>query len=323
METIDVRRQDFNFEAASAQRSAVRRKVRFDDDEGGPALRRGRLTDLERAKLDEAREQDRDLNLPAGADRWSVWGQGELGPEPYPEWLVTEEGAADTRLGVVKTGKEADVHLLERAVPETGRVCLLAEKRYRASDHRLFHRDAGYLEGRRTRESRLDRAIEKRTALGLKVIGEQWALAEFRALCRFWEAGVPVPYPVQRLGTDLLLEFLGEEDGGAAPRLAQLRPEPHELHNLWDQLSEALSTMARLGFAHGDLSPYNLLVHQGRLVVIDVPQIVDVVVNPRGRELLLRDVANVSSWFAARGLESPEESERILGERLLADCGVG
>lgn len=313
--------QDFDFDSPSRDRSGGRRKPRFDDEEG-PALRRGRLTDLERARLAEARDQDRDRDLPEGVDRWSVWGQGELGPEPYPDWLVVEEGATDTRLGVVKTGKEADVHLMERALPGTDRYCLLAEKRYRASDHRLFHRDAGYLEGRRMRESRLDRAIEKRTTFGLKVIGEQWALAEFQALGRLWAAGVPVPYPVQRLGTDLLLEFLGEPDGGAAPRLAQLRPESDDLRDLWDQLGEALGKMAELGFTHGDLSPYNLLVHEGRLVVIDVPQIVDVVVNPRGRELLLRDVANVSSWFAARGLESPEEAERVLGERLLAECGL-
>jgi RIO kinase 1 len=285
-------------------------------------VRRGRLTELERARLAEALDQDRDLDLPEGADRWSVWGQGELGPEPYPDWLVIEEGAIDTRLGVVKTGKEADVHLLERSLPGVGRACLLAEKRYRGADQRLFHRDAGYLEGRRAKESRLDRAIEKRTAFGRKIISEQWALAEFTALSRLWLAGVPVPYPVQRLGTDLLLEFIGEEDGGAAPRLAQLRPEPDVLRDLWGQLGEALSTMAQLGFTHGDLSPYNILVHRERLVLIDVPQIVDVVVNPRGRELLVRDVRNVGSWFAARGLDSPEEAERKLGERLLADSGL-
>ncbi|HEV2640561.1 MAG TPA: RIO1 family regulatory kinase/ATPase [Actinocrinis sp.] len=251
-----------------------------------------------------------------------MWGQGELGPEPYPDWLVVEEGAADTRLGVVKTGKEADVHLLERAVPGTARTCLLAEKRYRAADHRLYHRDAAYLEGRRAKESRLERAVEKRTGFGLKVIGEQWATAEFDALCRLWAAGVPVPYPVQRLGTDLLIEFLGEQDGGAAPRLAQLRPLPHQLLDLWDQLGSALGTMARLGFTHGDLSPYNILVHQGRLVLIDVPQIVDVVVNPSGREMLLRDVANVTGWFAARGLPEAEHEGELLGVSLLAEIGM-
>lgn len=89
----------------------------------------------------------------------------------------------------------------------------------------------------------------------------------------------------------------------AAPRLAQLRPDPDELRDLWDQLAHNLSLLALAGYAHGDLSAYNLLVHDGRLVVIDVPQIVDVVGNPRGREFLDRDVRNVGGWFTARGLD--------------------
>jgi RIO kinase 1 len=90
---------------------------------------------------------------------------------------------------VLKTGKEADVHLLERAVPGTDRGCLLAAKRYRDPDHRLFHRDAGYLEGRRVRRSRENRAMANRTSFGRQVIAGQWASVEFGVLCRLWEAG--------------------------------------------------------------------------------------------------------------------------------------
>jgi ABC-type sugar transport system ATPase subunit len=61
----------------------------------------------------------------------------------------------------------------------------------------------------------------------------------------------------------------------------------------------SVSLLARLGLTHGDLSPYNLLVHEGRLVLIDLPQVVDVVANPRGPDLLARDVAVVADWFAA------------------------
>ena len=71
--------------------------------------------------------------------------------------------------------------------------------------------------------------------------------------------------------------------------------------------------MARAGFAHGDLSAYNLLVHDGRLVVIDLPQIVDVVANPQGREFLARDARNVATWFAAHGVAEAD------GEALRAD----
>jgi RIO kinase 1 len=277
-------------------------------------LRRGRLTDRERERLSERREDAYYAPaLPDGADRWSTWGEGELGPEPRPGWLVVADGAVDSRLGVVKTGKEADVHLVERWMPneelevDTGagnaRRCLLAEKIYRGNDHRNFHRDAGYLDGRRTRESRLDRAVANRTGFGLKVIAEQWAVAEFAALARLWTVGAPVPYPVQRVGTELLLEFVGDPDGTAAPRL---RPDPDVLADLWGQLCAGLAHVARAGYAHGDLSPYNILVHEGRLVLIDLPQIVDLTANPHGAEYLRRDVANVTSWFTARGLPDAE-----------------
>jgi hypothetical protein len=155
----------------------------------------------------------------------------ERGPKPYPDWLITDLAAVDTELGVLKTGKEADVFLLRRGVPGTGRECLLAAKRYRDSEHRMFHRDSGYLEGRRTRESRVNRAIAGRTSFGREAIAGQWAYAEFAALTRLYAAGVPVPYPVQILGTELLLEFIGDAagdadgdtDGTAAPRLAETR----------------------------------------------------------------------------------------------------
>src|SRR3984885_15859687 len=94
--------------------------------------------------------------LPEG-DRWSTWDQSiptERGPRPHPKWLVTDLAAVDSELGILKTGKEADVFLIRPHLPGTDKSCLLAAKRYRDAEHRLFHRDAGYLEGRRGRESR-------------------------------------------------------------------------------------------------------------------------------------------------------------------------
>ena len=285
-------------------------------------LRRGRLTDRERERLASRREAREDElyapPLPDGADRWSTWGEGDLGPGPRPEWLVVADGAVDSRLGVVKTGKEADVHLVERWIPgEDGESvavsCLLAEKIYRSNEHRNFHRDAAYVDGRRTRESRMDRAVANRTRFGLKIIADQWAVAEFAALGTLWAAGAPVPYPVQRVGTELLLEFIGDADGSAAPRLAALRPDPDELADLWGQLCTALQIVARAGYTHGDLSPWNVLVHEGRLVLIDLPQIVDLTANPRGDEYLTRDVRNVATWFAARGLpDADRRTEELL-----------
>jgi RIO kinase 1 len=294
--------------------SRKRRGGRFDDD--GPRSPRRRRGDP--TALDERHGTDPDG--PPEGDRWSTWDGAEHGPLPRPGWVVTEHAAVDTELGVLKTGKEADVHLLERAVPGTGRRVLLAAKRYRSAEHRLFHRDAGYLEGRRVRRSREMRAMANRTAFGRDVLAGRWAAAEFAALGRLWSDGVAVPYPVQCAGTELLLEFVGDADGTAAPRLAQLRPGPDELADLWEQLTDALLGLARHGLTHGDLSAYNLLVDDGRLVLIDLPQVVDVVANPRGPEFLARDVARAGDWFTARGL--PAHAPELLLEALRAEVGV-
>jgi serine/threonine-protein kinase RIO1 len=275
-----------------------------------------RRADKKRAKSQQAAE-------PPPDGRWSTWDQsaaGERGPTPYPEWLVTELAAVDTELGVLKTGKEADVFLVERAVPGTQRTMLMAAKRYRDSEHRMFHRDVGYIEGRRVRDSRLNRATAKRTDFGKTVIAGQWANAEFAALTRLWKAGAAVPYPIQILGTELLMEFIGDADGEAAPRLAQVRPSPSDLEDLWAQLAHNLSLMALDGYAHGDLSAYNVLVHEGELVIIDVPQIVDVIGNPRGREFLDRDVHNIGRWFVAHGL-APHRVDELAAD-LRNDAGL-
>jgi RIO kinase 1 len=285
-----------------------RRRPRFDDDE--PHFLKRQRRDTPPPSLDE----DPDTN-------WTTWDAAGVlqGPEPRPDWVVTALAAVDTDLGILKTGKEADVHLVRREVPDGGPSSLLAAKRYRSPEHRLFHRDAGYVEGRRVRRSRETRAMANRTAVGRQMLAGQWATAEFAALSRLCGLEVSVPYPVQLLGTEVMLEFVGDADGTAAPRLAQLRPDRGALADLWEQLVDALVMLSRAGLAHGDLSPYNILVHHGRLVLIDLPQVVDVVANPQGRDFLLRDVRNVAKWFGARGLEIDADS---LAADLLADAGV-
>src|SRR6516164_2075700 len=289
-----------------------RGKRRFDDEP--TFLKR----DRHRRRLPPADFGSETFGLPEG-DRWSTWDQSaptERGPQPRPQWLVTDLAAIDTELGIIKTGKEADVFLLRRGVPGTGRYCLLAAKRDRDATRRLVHRDAGSLEGRRTRDTRVTRAAANRTAFGKQAIAGQWANAEFAALRQLYTARVPVPYPVQITGTEVLLEFIGDPDGTAAPRLAETRPDAATLAGLWDQLVDALTTLAGHGFAHGDLSAYNLLVHRGRLVMIDLPQVVDVISHPNGRGFLERDARNVATWFTARGLTAadPEKLARLLTE---------
>ena len=282
----------------------ARSRRRFDDDDYTPpsSTRTPSVTD------DDLPEQEFEEHFEE--PNWSSYPDASHGPAPLPPWVITSPGAIDTDLGVMKTGKEADVSLLRRELGD--RSSLLAVKRYRDAQHRLFHRDAGYLEGRRVRRSRETRAMATRTDFGRDLISGQWAMAEFSVLSRLWSAGAAVPYPVQVQGTELMMEFIGDVDAHgnavAAPRLAQLRPDPAEARALFRQLRSVLLSLAEFGYAHGDLSAYNILVHEGRLVLIDVPQAMDLVGNPQGFAFLRRDCVNICNWFDARGLATdPDE----------------
>lgn len=260
---------------------------------------------------------------PDADQRWSTWPATtptERGPRPFPSWVVTSAAAIDTELGIVKSGKEADVFLIERAVPSdviltdgSARSTVLAAKRYRSAETSDFHRGAQYREGRRTRNTRDGRAMARGSSHGRAVQAGLWAWAEFEALGTMFERGVAVPYPVQISGTEILMEFIGE-GFTAAPRLAQVQEDGAALWPLFEQVSEILLGFARAGYAHGDLSPYNLLVHDGRVVAIDVPQLVDVVSNPNGVALLERDCRNIADWFARRGFV--RDVEQIFAECL-------
>jgi RIO kinase 1 len=262
------------------------------------------------------------LDPDVNAVHYSSWDTATHGPEPRPDWVVTELRALDTELGVLKTGKEADVHLVHRGVPD-GKECLLAAKRYRVAEHRMFHRDAGYTEGRQVRRSRETRAMIRRTEFGRELLAGQWASAEFAALSMLWQRGAPVPYPVQLSGTELLLEFIGASDGSAAPRLAQCRPSAAQARIWFEQCREAMLILAESGWAHGDLSPYNVLVRSepggSRLVLIDLPQVVDVIANPQGQQYLLRDCVNMCRWFAGKGVEA--DADVLFGDLIAHAVG--
>ena len=259
-------------------------------------------------------------DAPTEGERWSSWDGSQHGPAPRPDWVITALGAVDADLGVLKTGKEADVHLVRRWVPDgtssPAADVLMAAKRFRSHHHRLFHRDSGYREGRRVRRSREMRAMARRTEFGKELVSGQWAGAEFAALSELHSRGLPVPYPVQLDGREMLMEFIGEPDGVAAPRLAMTRPGRGRLKDLYEQLYVALTGLTAVGWTHGDLSAYNILVHRDRLVLIDWPQVVDIIGNPQGFAFLHRDCVNISGWFTRQGLT-------VDGEVLFGDlCAV-
>lgn len=131
------------------ERGKPQRRRRFDDE----PVRRGRLTEEERERLTALREEPDPLTLPGDAEPWSTWDTGERGPSPHPERVVTELPAVDHEFGILKNGKEADAPAAPLGAGNL-RGSAAGRQRYRDGDHRMFHRDAGFWEGRRMRCSR-------------------------------------------------------------------------------------------------------------------------------------------------------------------------
>ena len=254
------------------------------------------------------RWDDEEVDLEA-----STYLLAQAGPEPVPDWVITAGAARQHERGVLKSGKEADVHLVERVLGT--RTNLLAAKRYRDAQERTFKDDSQYRNSAAIRESRLRRAVEQGTNRGRRFRADLWLANEFDVLSRLWLAGAAVPYPVQRLGQEILLELVGDEDA-IAPRLVHAGLDRTRLEEAWRQVLEAMHLFARCGVVHADLSPYNILVADDRLVFIDFPQAVDPVAHPAGMELLQRDVDNLAEWFGRKGV--PVDPGAVLAE-LVAD----
>jgi RIO kinase 1 len=234
---------------------------------------------------------------------------------PTPDWLG-DEPHQDVDLGVIKSGKEAQVNLIERS-NDDGRRVLLARKRYLPREVKFkgqlealgvqrssaFRNDVRYREGRQFRKSRDRRAVEQMSTYGKRLLQDRWTGHEHEVMSTLWNAEVAVPYPVAYADDVFDLEFIGDIDG-VAPQLNAAKLGPDDLDEAWAQLVIGLRTITSLGFAHGDLSAYNLLWWDDRLWFIDFPQAIDIAANPMGVDFLHRDVLNVCTWFGRRGVDA-------------------
>ena len=242
-------------------------------------------------------------------------------PREPPAWLL-EEPYDEISLGTLKSGKEAEVFLLERRYAG-GSTTLLAHKRYRPrrpSPGKLrelgFKKATGYRHHATYRAgwflpSRDRRAVEHGTDHGHEVIERLWPFKEMEMLERAWASGASVPYPVERTVDGVVMEFIGDADA-AAPRLAQAQLTATQLASAWEQLVGSLSSLTGAGLVHADLSAYNILWWGDRLVLIDLPQAVEFTTNADAPELLHRDLANVAAWFERRGVAV--DVEALYGE---------
>ncbi len=211
-----------------------------------------------------------------------------------PERLapLLEQGMIDEVVRPLLSGKEAAVYLVERQ----GQPCVA--KVYKEAAHRSFKHRSDYTEGRKVRNSRTARAMAKGSRYGREQMEAAWRTAEIDAIYRLNAAGVRVPEPLEAADGVLVMELVCDEHGDPAPRLADVRLSVDEAHDLFQILLRETVKMLCAGVVHGDLSDFNVLLAARGPVIIDFPQWVDPSANRNARQMLIRDVDNLTSFLA-------------------------
>ena len=190
-----------------------------------------------------------------------------------------------------------------RANPRVAGAELVAMKVFHPLDRRDFRDEGLYRDGEFIKERRIRTALEKKTTFGRQVQGAIWVDREWSSLKTLAESGAPVPRPIQRTGDAILMTYIGDEST-AAPQLRSCKPDRLEAEDLFEQVTRAVKLMLFHNVVHGDLSAYNILVWQGLITVIDLPQAVDPRKNRHAQAFLERDVKRICDHFAKFGVSA-------------------
>jgi RIO kinase 1 len=220
---------------------------------------------------------------------------------------LVRDGLVDEVIRPLKSGKEAAVYV----VHSEGEI--RCAKVYKEANKRGFHKQALYQEGRKVRNSRQARAMEKNTRFGRQQQEEVWQNAEVDALYRLAAAGVRVPQPYNFVEGVLLMELVTDADGAAAPRLNDLELSSEQALEYHGLLIKEVVRMLCAGLVHGDLSEFNILVDAQGPVIIDLPQAVDAAANNNAARMLERDVNNLAAYF---GRFAPELLTTSFGKEI-------
>jgi len=205
---------------------------------------------------------------------------------------LVEEGLVDAVIRQLMSGKEATVYVV-RCGDE-----IRCAKVYKEANQRSFRQAASYQEGRKVRNSRQARAMEKGTRYGRKMQEEVWQNAEVDALYRLAAAGVHVPTPYVCFEGVLLMDLVTDASGHVAPRLNDVELTEELALRYHAHLLREVVLMLCAGVVHGDLSEYNILVDADGPVIIDLPQAIDAAGNTEAGAMLERDVANLATFFS-------------------------
>ncbi|MCX7097383.1 MAG: serine protein kinase RIO [Methylococcales bacterium] len=204
---------------------------------------------------------------------------------------LVRDGLVDKVLRPLKSGKEAAVYVVQ----SEGEI--RCAKVYKEANKRGFHKQALYQEGRKVRNSRQARAMEKNSRFGRKQQEEVWQNAEVEALYKLSAVGVRVPQPYNFVEGVLLMELVVDEQGAAAPRLNDLTLTHEQAIEYHGYLIKEVVKMLCVGIVHGDLSEFNILIDSTGPVIIDLPQAVDAAANNNAPSMLERDVSNLAAYF--------------------------
>lgn len=228
---------------------------------------------------------------------------------------LIDEGLVDEVTRQLMSGKEATVYVV-RCGDE-----VRCAKVYKEANQRSFHQAVAYQEGRRVKNSRQARAMEKGSRYGRKMAEEVWQNAEVDALRRLASAGVRVPTPYICFEGVLLMELLTDAAGNAAPRLNDVPLTCASALLLHAAILRQIVLMLCAGVIHGDLSEYNILIDADGPVIIDLPQAIDAAGSSVAAHMLARDVDNLASFFSAF---APQLSGSQYGEEIwnLYQAGV-
>jgi len=234
---------------------------------------------------------------------------GFLIPMKTPKRLesLVYDGLIDEVLRPLMSGKEAAVYIVRNG-EET-----LCAKVYKEAEKRGFRQSVLYQEGRKTRNSRRARAMEKGTRYGREEQEAAWQNAEVTALYRLAAAGVRVPKPHVFSDGVLLMELVTDANGNAAPRLNDVEFSAEEAREHHQFLLRQIVLMLCDGLVHGDLSEFNVLLGTDGPVIIDLPQAVDAAGNNHAPMMLERDVRNMATYF---GRYAPELLETEYGKEI-------
>jgi RIO kinase 1 len=204
---------------------------------------------------------------------------------------LVDDGLVDEVILRLMSGKEADVYVV-RCGSE-----IRCAKVYKEAASRSFKQASRYQEGRKVRNSRQSRAMEKRSKFGRQKQEEIWQTAEVDALNRLANAGVRVPQPYLCLDGVLLMELITDEKGEVAPRLCEVEMDTQQAIEDHAIVMQYVVRMLCAGLIHGDLSEFNVLVDEEGPVIIDLPQAVDAAGNNNAESMLARDVDNMTRYY--------------------------